>query len=91
VATVTHEKQPCKPCAHADKHSWWGQPGTHCRDCHTSWTGTAPQHCTVCHNTFAGGSAADAHFGQKHVDPELVEKLELRDDGLWSIRALESV
>jgi hypothetical protein len=84
----------CEICAFAKIHACWphDHKGTHCRECHASWTGTRPGHCVVCHQTFAGDTASEAHWdGARHVHPVEVENLELRDDGFWSIKVLESV
>lgn len=54
--------KPCKWCAYANEHGWWGESGmTHCRDCHATWSGTRLAHCAACHRTFGGVSGFDDH------------------------------
>ena len=71
----------CPVCAHAQAHGWWGQAGTHCRDCHRSWTSTVQVHCVVCHETFASDRVARLHWTKAgHLHPGTIAQLAGHDE-----------
>lgn len=61
----------CRICEFADREGYWGQPGTHCRDCHLSWTSSSQIHCVQCHRQFHSPAALQAHqpVGLKCINP----------------------
>ncbi len=76
----------CPICAHARAHGAWGQPGTHCRECHRSWTSTAQAHCTACHQQFGSNRIAEMHWVRgEHRDPRRVASLAVCDETYGSV------
>ena len=76
----------CSVCAFAAANGHWGQPGTHCKDCHRSWVSTAQAHCTLCHENFATDGVANLHWVRnEHTNPSRVRKLESHAEAFGTV------